>query len=246
MTRKIKKNTSFRSPNFDHRLHKINMIVIHYTGMKSCDDALIHLCNKNTKVSAHYLIDEIGKIYQLVDDNFRAWHAGVSIWDGITDINSCSIGIELVNPGHEFGYKTFEEQQMLSIEYLLEELLFKYGISLKNVVGHSDVAPLRKCDPGELFEWERLAKKNLAIWPQKHSKNILPYLNLGKSSDGVSELQKKLSIIGYGIKIDGNFGPCTELVVRAFQRRYRKKRIDGCLDNETGSILESLLSLQKI
>ena len=155
--KKVNKLIFFRSPNFDERFEKINMIVIHYTGMNSFDEAKDHLCNKNSKVSAHYLIDEIGKIYQLVDDIHRAWHAGVSIWKNKKDINSCSIGIELVNPGHEFGYKSFEEKQMFSIEHLLEELIFHYDIPLSNVVGHSDVAPLRKLDPGELFDWKRLA-----------------------------------------------------------------------------------------
>lgn len=241
--KKVNKLNFFRSPNFDERFEKINMIVIHYTGMNSFDEAKDHLCNKNSKVSAHYLIDEIGKIYQLVDDIHRAWHAGVSIWKNKKDINSCSIGIELVNPGHEFGYKSFEEKQMFSIEHLLEELIFHYDIPLSNVVGHSDVAPLRKLDPGELFDWKRLAAKKLAVWPQTFKKNPFELISFGDKGEHVTYVQLALKFIGYGIEVDGFFGKYTEAVIKAFQRRFRQSRIDGFFDDETGLLLAGLKNL---
>ncbi|MBT4888262.1 MAG: N-acetylmuramoyl-L-alanine amidase [Rhodospirillales bacterium] len=156
------------SPNHNERPLEtsVDMLVIHYTGMKNCEDALARLCDVEAQVSAHYLIDEDGTLYQMVDENRRAWHAGVSYWRGITDVNAHSIGIELVNPGHEFGYRAFPEAQMLTLIDLCKDILSRHDISACNVVGHSDVAPERKQDPGELFDWQRLADAGIAQWPR--------------------------------------------------------------------------------
>lgn len=152
------------SPNYNERPAgtAIDMLVLHYTGMKSCAAALDRLCDETAEVSAHYLIDEDGTLYQLVDEARRAWHAGVAVWNGNTNINDRSIGIELVNPGHEFGYRKFPEAQMLTLITLCKEIIARHPISPADVVGHSDVAPDRKQDPGELFDWQRLVDEGIA------------------------------------------------------------------------------------
>lgn len=153
------------SPNFNNRPvgMEINSIIIHYTGMKTCQDALDRLCDPVSKVSAHYQIDEDGTIYQLVDPTKRAWHAGVSAWGELENFNDFSIGIELVNPGHEFGYRAFPEIQIDALIDLMKQLYAQFPIKLELVLGHSDIAPSRKQDPGELFPWDRLVKEKLAI-----------------------------------------------------------------------------------
>ena len=159
------------SPNFSSRNGlKPSILVLHYTGMKSSDEALERLCDKRSEVSSHYVIDENGKIFQLVDENNCAWHAGVSYWRGNKNINNISIGIEIVNTGHEFGYVPFPQIQMESVLVLSKNILNKYNIEAVNVVGHSDVAPLRKSDPGELFDWKFLAKNGVGNFPiiKKH------------------------------------------------------------------------------
>ena len=159
--------TVFPSPNFDDRPDgtPIDMLVIHYTGMPTARDALERMCYAGARVSAHYMIDEDGTVYALVDEEKRAWHAGVSEWRGHTDINTRSIGIELVNPGHEFGYRSFPDAQMAALIALAREILNRHPIPPRNVVGHSDVAPRRKTDPGELFDWKRLAAEGIGLWP---------------------------------------------------------------------------------
>lgn len=149
--------SAYTSPNFNERIGYAapNMIVLHYTGMKTAKDALERLCDPAAEVSAHYVIDEDGTLYQLVDEEKRAWHAGVSKWDGETDINSASIGIELVNPGHEFGYRAFPAAQMEALAKLCKDIMTRHDI--QTVLGHSDIAPERKQDPGELFDWQWLA-----------------------------------------------------------------------------------------
>ena len=151
-----------KSPNYDQRRAEIDMLVLHYTGMKNCDAALARLCDPQAKVSAHYVVDEDGACHQLVDEQQRAWHAGAAYWAGITDINSCSIGIELVNGGHAFGLPDFPEAQMAAVEALCAALAQKYNI--RHVLGHSDIAPARKKDPGEKFDWARLARSGFGLW----------------------------------------------------------------------------------
>ncbi len=150
---------NYKSPNFTERRgghEQPSMIIIHYTGMKTGEAALERLCDPESEVSAHYVIEEDGRLFQLVDDGKRAWHAGKSEWQGEVDINSCSIGIELVNPGHEWGYREFPEAQIAVLVELCRDLVGKYDVPLDRILGHSDIAPGRKRDPGELFPWARL------------------------------------------------------------------------------------------
>ncbi len=166
------------SPNFNDREgHTIDMLVLHYTGMRSADDARDKLCNamSDKKVSAHYLVDEDGTIYAMVDESMRAWHAGVSYWRGHTNINQRSIGIEIVNPGHEFGYRPFPKPQMEAVAELCKDILSRRAIPARNVVGHSDVAPERKQDPGELFDWKFLAEHGVGLWPLDPPSLTLPH-----------------------------------------------------------------------
>lgn len=154
------------SPNFNERkASPLDMLIIHYTGMKSGEEALQRMCDPDAEVSAHYMIEEDGRIYQLVEEGMRAWHAGKSYWDGRNDINSHSIGIELVNPGHEWGYRDFSEIQISRLIELIQDIKTRHAIRAEYVLGHSDVAPERKLDPGELFPWDRLVEKRLAIRP---------------------------------------------------------------------------------
>ncbi len=216
-----------RSPNFDDRSLPVSMAVIHYTEMPGVQAALDRLCDPEAKVSAHYLIGEDGEVVQLVDESKRAWHAGRSYWRGHRDVNSASIGIELDHPGHANGYRAFADAQIDALIPLLARIVKDYDIPRANVVGHSDVAPLRKIDPGELFPWETLARYNLCLArPEK--------LELGDpfSNDGAFYLA--LERFGYDIT-DGH------KAVEAFQRRWRPEKIDGEIDGQVRAILFQLL-----
>lgn len=214
------------SPNWDERALPVSMVVLHYTGMRSAEDALERMCDPKAKVSAHYMIDTEGTVTNLVPEEKRAWHAGKSYWRGVTDINSASVGIELVNPGHEWGYEPFTDDQMNSLLPLLADIIDRYDIPRANVVGHSDIAPSRKEDPGELFDWGRLAQLRLAMATPK-AKIALFYDNPGA-------FYLALERYGYDIS-DGR------AVVRAFQRRWRPSLIDGEIDGECAAILFELL-----
>ena len=220
------------SPNFDLRGDEavIDMLVLHYTGMEDAAAALDRLCDPTAKVSAHYLIDEDGAITQLVDEDKRAWHAGVSYWRGHTDINARSIGIELVNPGIEFGYRPFPNAQMMALIDLAAAIVSRHSIAPRNVVGHSDVAPARKQDPGGLFDWKRLAAAGIGLFPVVDNP-----AEEGRDTDrdGVLSL---LGSIGY--LIDGSSDAIT-----AFQRRYRPARINGVADVETAGLARAVLAL---
>ncbi|MGE4278235.1 MAG: N-acetylmuramoyl-L-alanine amidase [Magnetospirillum sp.] len=214
------------SPNHDERrADVVDMLVIHYTGMQSGEAALDRLCDPAAKVSAHYLIDEDGTVYALVHEARRAWHAGVGSWRGHADINSRSIGIELVNPGHEFGYRPFPDAQIDSLIELVQSLLIRHPIPARNVVGHSDVAPTRKTDPGELFPWLRLKSYGIGLWPFSGEEKLdcLPQDSL-----------RRLALIGYDIT-----DPVAAMV--AFQRRFRPSLINGGNDVETAGRIERLL-----
>jgi N-acetylmuramoyl-L-alanine amidase len=214
------------SPNFDERKLPITMLVLHYTGMPDAASALNWMCDPVSKVSAHYCVTEDGQVIRMVDEAKRAWHAGVACWRGVTDINSASIGIEIVNPGHEWGYRPFPEEQISALIPLVGDIVKRYGITRGNIVGHSDVAPARKQDPGELFPWHRLARLRLAL--PRPTKNLMdPHW-----TDGGFLLA--LERFGYDI---------TDPVaaIRAFQRRYRPEMIDGIIDGECRSILLALL-----
>lgn len=222
------------SPNFDARTEgPIDILVLHYTGMRTAEEALARLCDPEAKVSAHYTIDRGGQIYHHVDESLRARHAGVSYWAGVRDVNSRSIGIELVNPGHEFGYIAFEEAQIQSLMELSRGILARHPISPRRVVGHSDVAPARKMDPGELFPWRRLAENGIGIFP--------PEDVAGKPGRGEADMAHMLARFGYGVPPDVEWP--LEPVVTAFQRHFRAEKVDGVADDETSARLASLLAV---
>lgn len=214
------------SPNFDERALPVTMVVLHYTGMPDAASAIARLSDPEAKVSAHYVIAEDGQVVRMVDETKRAWHAGKSFWRGITDINSASVGIEIVNPGHEFGYRPFPVAQIDALIPLMQEITLRYRITRGNVVGHSDIAPARKDDPGELFPWERLAKLRLAL-PS-------PTRNLMDPHWTDAGFLLALERFGYDV---------TEplAAVRAFQRRFRPATIDGIIDGECRAKLLALL-----
>ncbi len=227
------------SPNHGPRPvgRDIDMLVLHYTGMRSAAEALERLCDPAAEVSAHYVIDEDGTTYRLVAEERRAWHAGVSCWRGCRDVNDRSIGIELVNPGHEFGYRPFPDAQMLALRDLGRAILSRHPIPPRNVVGHSDVAPARKQDPGELFEWERLAGWGLGLWPrQDRMEEAQPDRTIG-------EVQAMLARYGYDVPLSGMLDTETQAGIAAFQRHFHSCRIDGRLDRKTVRQLERLLTL---
>lgn len=214
------------SPNWNQRKLPISMVVLHYTGMESAEAALAQLCDPAKEVSAHYMIEEDGTVHRLVREDRRAWHAGKSYWRGITDVNSASIGIELVNPGHEFGYVPFPDAQMEALLPLLSDIVQRYDIPRANVVGHSDIAPARKTDPGELFDWDLLAAHRLTL-PTPRVKMPSPYENDGAFF---------LALERYGYDISDQVA-----AMRAFQRRWRPHIIDGQVDGECSAILFALL-----
>lgn len=233
------------SPNWGERAAgaSIDILLLHYTGMKSGTDALERLCDRAAQVSAHYLVDEDGTCYRLIDETKRAWHAGQSFWAGSRDVNSRSIGIELVNPGQEFGYREFPEAQMVALEQLAKDIIARWPIPAHRVLGHSDVAPSRKQDPGECFDWARLARSGIGLWPtadfkvSPHAMHLAP----GASGAAVINLQLALAGFGYGVEGTGLYDPVTEAVVAAFQRHFRQREVDGVADAETQSLLHHLL-----
>jgi N-acetylmuramoyl-L-alanine amidase len=216
------------SPNHGPRREpgRIDMLILHYTGMPSAAAALERLCDPAAEVSAHYLVDEDGAVWRLVDESRRAWHAGAAVWAGERDINSRSLGIELVNPGHEHGYRRFAELQIAALEELCRGILERHPIPPDRVLGHSDVAPQRKADPGELFPWQRLAAAGIGRWPEAAEGGTRAPLD-------VAETQRALGRIGYEIAPTGTLDAETRAVLVAFQRHYRPEGCDGMLDRET-------------
>ncbi len=219
------------SPNHDARPAgtPIDMLVLHYTGMRTMAAALQRLCDPAAEVSAHYLIDEDGTTYQLVDEAERAWHAGASCWRGNRAINARSIGIELVNPGHEFGYRPFPEAQMDALIRLAQVILARHPIPPRNVVGHSDIAPSRKQDPGELFDWPMLARHGIGLWPDT------------AAPENVAGADRRSLLARWGYDV-AEAASVTAAVV-AFQRHFRPACCDGAADSET---LEKLLRLLRM
>lgn len=210
------------SPNCNTREgHLIDMLVLHYTGMKSGANALDRMCDVTAEVSAHYMVEEDGRIFQLVDEEMRAWHAGKSYWRGHQNINQRSVGIEIVNPGHEFGYRPFPEIQMQSVVALSQSIVKRWNIHARNVVAHSDIAPTRKQDPGELFDWPRLAAAGVGLWPN---------LDKGQFSPLPPEM---LHPFGYDI---------TDLpaAITAFQRHFRPELLNAVWDDQCGTLLAAL------
>ncbi len=225
------------SPNFNSqkRLKKqVRFIILHYTGMKSEKAAIIKLTNIQSEVASHYLITRSGKIINLVPDLYIAWHAGISSWKTLNSLNKHSIGIEITNPGHQFGYKKFSKKQINSLINLSKFLIKKYKINKKNILGHSDIAPDRKKDPGEKFPWEYLAKKNVGIW-HNLDKQRLRKLRKKKCNKIMKNLfLNNLFSIGYAKKGRNNVKKNRYLifVVKAFQRRFRPELINGKIDQE--------------
>jgi len=214
------------SPNFDERTLPVSILVLHYTGMRDGAEAIEWLANPESKVSAHYVVSEDGQIVRMVDESKRAWHAGRSWWRGVTDINSASIGIEIVNPGHEFGYRPFPEEQIDALVPLVNDIVGRYGITRGNIVGHSDIAPARKRDPGELFPWARLARLRLAL--PRPTKNLM--------DPGWTDGGFLLALERFGYDVADRMA-----AIMAFQRRYRPELIDGEVDGECRAILLALL-----
>ena len=210
------------SPNFDTRANQpIDMLVLHYTGMKTGTEAIERLCNRDAKVSAHYVVEEDGTVFRLVPEDCRAWHAGISSWRGQSNVNQRSIGIEIVNPGHEFGYRPFPAAQMKSVATLCRDILARNrAITPRNVVGHSDVAPTRKEDPGELFDWKTLAGLGIGVWP-------------AAAGNAAAE-----ALAEYGYEI-------TDLpkAITAFQRHFRPSLLNGQWDSECAGLLAGLLRI---
>ena len=236
------------SPNFDERtgLARPDMIILHYTGMQFAHEAVHRLCDPKARVSSHYVVMDNGSIVQLVPEVKRAWHAGVSSWGGDTDINSRSIGIEISNPGHDFGYPDFPARQIAAVITLCRSILTRNIIRPENIVAHSDVAPARKQDPGEKFPWKRLAQSNIGLWVEPVAITESPVLQLKDAGDKVTELQKALVDYGYSVNVNGTYDKDTQETVTAFQRHFRPARIDGITDTSTRETLRKLLVAKEL
>jgi N-acetylmuramoyl-L-alanine amidase len=243
------------SPNFDARTRPIDLVVLHYTGMQDAEIALARLTDPApvagsypgpwqsddvladaplSRVSAHYVVDEAGQIYSLVPEEHRAWHAGVSSWEGDGDVNARSIGIEIVNGGHDFDLPDFPDAQIESVISLLGDIFERRPeLNPKRVVAHSDVAPARKADPGEKFPWKRLADAGVSIWPAHVAAPL-------STDDPVSDVQQQLAFIGYPVTQTGFMDETTKAALIAFQRRFRTTDFSGVLDEETRYLLLAL------
>ena len=228
------------SPNFDARTAPPDMIVLHYTGMPTGEAALARLRDPEAKVSSHYLVEEDGRVFLLVPEARRAWHAGVSFWKGERNLNGVSIGIEIVNPGHEFGYRAFPDAQIAAVIALVADIRTRWSAPNDRIVGHSDIAPTRKDDPGELFPWDRLAKAGHGLWVEPPASPGAP-LGKGDEGPGVFALQAGLTRLGYESPPSGHYDDDTAVIVTAFQRHWRPARVDGIADGETRARLVALL-----
>jgi len=233
------------SPNHDCRkgVDRPDILILHYTGMPDGLLALRRLCDPGPpRVSAHYVVFEDGEIIQCVAEDRRAWHAGLGSWEGRGDVNSRSIGIEIVNPGHEFGYRAFPQAQIEAVTALSVDIVARHGIAPRHVLAHSDIAPARKQDPGELFPWDRLAAAGVGLWvppaPLQDGKAYSP----GEEGPPVQAIQALFAMLGYGIEVTGVYDAPTEAVVAAFQRHWRRDRVDGVADASTLKTLRDLLA----
>ena len=236
------KISNFYSPNFSKKKrpkNSIKIIIIHYTGMQSERESMIRLCNPRSKVSSHFVINQNGKIYRLVQDNQIAWHAGKSCWAQYKNLNKNSIGIELVNKGHQFGYTTFKKKQLSSLTKICKSLIKKYKIKKKNVIGHSDVSPLRKIDPGEKFPWRQLANNKIGIWHSCKPSLLRKYRNIKilEKKDKIKFI-KNLNKIGY--YFSSKKKSFLVKMLKAFQRHYRQELINGHADKECLIIAQNL------
>ena len=236
------------SPNVSERRDgpRADILLLHYTGMQSAQAALERLCDPIAKVSSHYMVFEDGKIVQMVPETRRAHHAGVSFWAGDTDINSRSIGIEIANPGHDFGYPEYPKRQISAVIDLCRDIIARNSIPADYVLAHSDVAPTRKQDPGEKFPWREFFEAGIGLWvppaPIASDNAQSPSLKQGDSGEAVAALQKDLAEYGYGVPNGGNFDELTKAVVTAFQLHFRPARVDGIADASTRDTLRALLA----
>jgi N-acetylmuramoyl-L-alanine amidase len=232
------------SPNHGERApgKPVDMIILHYTGMPSAERALKWLCDPESGVSSHYFVFEDGRVAQLVEEDRRAWHAGKSFWAGETDLNSRSIGIEIANPGHEFGYVPFPDEQIAAVIGLCRDVISRHPIPPERVLAHSDVAPLRKEDPGELFPWDQLHAAGVGHWVPPAPIVAGPVFDIGDSSDAVADFKADLRRYGYGVGSHSDSHPDTASVVTAFQRHFRPAKIDGVADPSTAETLARLIA----
>jgi N-acetylmuramoyl-L-alanine amidase len=231
------------SPNYGERTkgRRPDMIVLHYTGMPDVEGALTRLCKAGTEVSAHYVVLEDGRILQCVPESKRAWHAGVAYWAGDEDINSCSIGVEIINRGHDWGYPDFPLRQIAAVIALCRGIILRREVPPHRIVGHSDVSPARKKDPGEKFPWHALAASGVGHWVQPARIVPGPVLTPGAEGDEVGLLQQALADYGYRIAVTGKYDHTTAEVVTAFQRHFRPEKVDGLADASTVATLYALL-----
>lgn len=230
------------SPNHDDRPATVDMLVLHYTGMRTGREAIDRLRDPVARVSSHYVVEEDGTVFRLVAEERRAWHAGLSFWQGRRGLNDVSVGIEIVNPGHEWGYRPFPAAQMAAVTELSLGIVARHGIRADRVVAHSDIAPDRKQDPGELFDWSGLARSGIGLWPEGVTAG--PEADAGEAS--VADVQAALAAFGYDCMPTGRLDPATRTVLTAFQRRFRPARIDGEADAECLALLRRLNELRDL
>jgi N-acetylmuramoyl-L-alanine amidase len=229
------------SPNHGARgERKPNAIILHYTGMPTGAAALVRLCDPASGVSAHYVVEEDGRIFQLVPEARRAWHAGESFWGGETDMNSASVGIEIVNGGHDFGTPLYPDAQIDAVIALCRDIERRHKIKPARILAHSDIAPGRKADPGEHFPWAKLAAAGVGQYVSPHPLGPDGGLSRGDEGAEVWDLQRKLVAYGYGLEVTGVYDETTQNVVAAFQRHFRPARVDGNVDVSTRKTLEDL------
>jgi N-acetylmuramoyl-L-alanine amidase len=229
------------SPNHDARTARVDILLLHYTGMTTEEEALARLTDPEAKVSSHYFVYEDGRICQLVPEARRAWHAGLSSWRGATDINARSIGIEIANPGHEFGYREFPQPQIDAVIGLCRDIVARHGIRRERVLAHSDVAPARKQDPGEKFPWDRLASAGVGLWVEPAPIAAGRTFSANDRGLEVEDLQRQLARFGYATEISRRYDDNTRSIVTAFQRHFRPERVDGLADVSTRETLARLL-----
>ncbi len=230
------------SPNHDARDARIDILLLHYTGMQSAEEALDRLKDREAKVSCHYFVDEQGGITQMVPEARRAWHGGLGSWKGAVNINARSIGIEIVNPGHELGYREFPDAQVEAVIALCRDIIGRHRIRRERVLAHSDVAPARKKDPGEKFPWARLAQAGIGLWVEPSPIDGGRTFSANDKGAEVEQLQKQLARLGYELKATGRYDDDTRTVVTAFQRHFRPARVDGLADPSTLDTLRRLLT----
>jgi N-acetylmuramoyl-L-alanine amidase len=234
----------FPSPNHGERKdgRRPDILLLHYTGMPDETEALQWLCNPVSQVSSHYFVFEDGRVLQLVPEGRRAWHAGRSSWDGESDINSASIGVEIANPGHPAGMPPFGDAQIESVIALARDIARRWRLAPERVLAHSDIAPGRKLDPGEAFPWERLHRAGVGHWVAPAPVRDGRFFQRGDEGMPVEALQAMLAMYGYGLRITGAFDDDTEAVVLAFQRHFRPERVDGIADASTITTLRNLIA----